>query len=120
MRTLLNTVGTSILTHWNDEVQGLSDENRRRIVAAISGLPATDRRLGAELSSIHSIAAQEEITPGDRLYFLVSDTAKGRFVGRVLNEVVDTWGYRTTNVQIIRNLQGEDPRAFEQGLRNLV
>ena len=120
MRALLNTVGTSLLAHWKAESQELSDENRRQIEAAISGLPASDRRLGAELSSIRSIAAQEEIAPGDQLYFLVSDTARGRFVGRVLNQVVDTWGYRTNNVQIIRNLQGEDPHAFEQGLRNLV
>jgi putative CRISPR-associated protein (TIGR02619 family) len=120
MRALLNTVGTSILSHWKDESQELSDASHRRIVAGIARLPRADRRLGAELNSIVSIAEQEEIAPGDRLYFLVSDTREGRFVGRVLNEVAGTWGYRTANVEVIKNLQSSDPQAFERGLRDLV
>jgi putative CRISPR-associated protein (TIGR02619 family) len=120
MRALLNTVGTSLLAHWKAESQELSDESRRRIVAAISGLPAGDRRLGAELSSIRSIAEQEEIAPGDRVYFLVSDTREGRFAGRLLNDVVTAWGYRTAEPEVVKNLQSDDPHAFERGLRNLV
>ncbi|HXF75950.1 MAG TPA: putative CRISPR-associated protein [Methylomirabilota bacterium] len=120
MRTLLNTVGTSILNHWKQEYPELSEQSQRRIAARISELPAEDRRLGAELNSIHSIAQQKEIAPGDRVYFLVSDTREGRFVGRLLNDVVSGWGYRTTEPEVVKSLQGDDPRAFEQGLRNLV
>jgi putative CRISPR-associated protein (TIGR02619 family) len=117
---LLNTVGTSILSHWKDECQALSDESRRRVVASLSRLAWEDRKLGAELSSIQSIAKQEEIAPGDRVYFLVSDTREGRFVGRLLNDVVNAWGYRTAEPEVVKSLQSDDPRAFEQGLRNLV
>ncbi len=120
MRILLNTVGTSILSHWKDEYPELSDESRRRLAARLSSLPRDDRRLGAELNSIHSIAQQEEITPGDQVYFLVSDTKEGRFVGRLLNDVVAAWGYRTAEPEVVKNLQSDDPKAFEQGLRNLV
>jgi CRISPR/Cas system-associated protein Csm6 len=120
MRALLNTVGTSILSHWKDESQELSDASHRRVLAGIARLPRDDRGLGAELSSIVSIADQEEIAPGDRLYFLVSDTREGRFVGGVLNDVVRAWGYRPANVEVIKNLQGTDPQAFERGLRELV
>jgi putative CRISPR-associated protein (TIGR02619 family) len=76
--------------------------------------------LGAELSSIHSIAQQEDIEPGDRVYFLVSDTREGRFMGRVLNDVVNAWGYRTSDPEVVKSLQSDDPHLFEQGLRNLV
>jgi putative CRISPR-associated protein (TIGR02619 family) len=120
VRTLLNTVGTSILNHWKDDYPELSDENRRRLTARLAGLPSNDRRLGAELNSIHSIAAQEEITAGDRVYFLVSDTREGRFVGRLLNGVVLAWGYRTAEPEVVKSLQSDDSKAFEQGLRNLV
>ncbi len=120
MRTLLNTVGTSILAHWKDECRELSKESRRGLVAILSRLPREDRRLGAELSSIHSIAEQGEIEPGDRVYFLVSDTKEGRFMGRVINEIAAGWGYRTAEPEIVKSLQSHDPHAFEQGLRNLV
>lgn len=120
MRTLLNTVGTSILGHWKEERGELSEESRRRIVASLRALARQDHRLGAELNSIHSIAEQGEIESGDRIQFLCSDTREGRFVGRVLNDVVGGWGYRTAEPEVVKGLQGDDPRAFEQGLRNLV
>ncbi|HWP59655.1 MAG TPA: putative CRISPR-associated protein [Candidatus Acidoferrales bacterium] len=120
MRALLNTVGTSILSHWRGEYPELSDENRRRLVARLARLPRDERKLGAELNSIHSIAQQGEIAPGDRCYFLVSDTREGLFTGRLLNDVIDGWGYRTAKPKVIKSLQGKDPRAFERGLRKLV
>jgi len=120
VRTLLNTVGTSILNHWKHEYSELSEESRRRISARIANLPPEDRRLGAELNSIHSIAQQTEIGPGDRVYFLLSDTREGRFAGRLLTDVANAWGYRTEEPEVIKSLQSDDPRLFEQGLRNLV
>ena len=30
------------------------------------------------------------------------------------------WGYRTAKPEVVNNLQSNDPRAFQQGLRNLV
>jgi putative CRISPR-associated protein (TIGR02619 family) len=120
VRALLNTVGTSILGHWKEAYAELSEESRRRLVARLAGLARDDRRLGAELSSIHSIAQQGEIAIGDRIYFLVSDTREGRFVGRLLDEVARAWGYRTADPVVVKGLQSDDPRAFERGLRNLV
>ena len=120
MRVLLNSVGISLLSHWKDLSENLSDASRRQIVAGLKRLPHNDRRMGAELSSIHSIAEQGEIERGDKVYFLVSDTRQGRFIGRLLNEVLSEWGYRTAEPVLIKGLQGDNPHAFERGLRNLV
>ena len=38
MRVLLNTVGTSLLSHWKSEPEDLSDLRRRQIVAGIARL----------------------------------------------------------------------------------
>ena len=120
MRVLLNTVGTSLLTHWKTDPEDLSEARCRQMIASIARLPKNDRRCGAELGSIFSLADQREISPGDLLCFLVSDTAQGLFAGRVLNGVAAEWGYRTGQIDVIKKLQSSDPAAFEQGLRNLV
>ncbi|RMH37044.1 MAG: putative CRISPR-associated protein [Nitrospirae bacterium] len=119
MRVLLNTVGTSILTIWRDQVPQFDEECRTRLVRALSALPASDRRLGAELTSIHSLLRQERLTLGDRLYFLVSETPEGQFVGSVLRDVSQQMGL-PSEIAVIEKLQSDDPRAFLQGLRNLV
>ncbi|MCP9440645.1 MAG: putative CRISPR-associated protein [Nitrospira sp.] len=116
---LINTVGTSMLGAWKDMGTTYDDQHRKRLVAAIGRLSETDRRLGAELTSIRSLMNQGVIAPGDRLIFLVSDTPEGRFVGTVLAEVTGLWGFSTES-RVIKKLQGDDPKAFVQGLRNLV
>jgi putative CRISPR-associated protein (TIGR02619 family) len=119
VRVLLNTVGTSVLQSWKELGQAYDERHRAALVAALSGLPESDRRLGAELTAIRSLVRQGELESGDRLYFLLSDTREGRFVGGVLSEVVAHWGFPAEN-RTIRNLQGDDPGAFVQGLRYLV
>jgi putative CRISPR-associated protein (TIGR02619 family) len=53
------------------------------------------------------------------LVFLVSDTREGAFVGQVLVEVVQGQGFAAER-RIVHKLQGDDPKAFAQGLKNLV
>ena len=116
---LINTVGTSLLAGWKDLDSSLDESHRARMVAAVRGLAETDRKLGAELTSIHSLCWQGVIKPGDRLLFLVSDTREGAFVGKVLGEIVKTQGFAAES-RTVHKLQGDDPKAFAQGLKNLV
>lgn len=116
---LINTVGTSLLGNWKDVVTSYDDHHRARLVSALRTTPLTDRRVGAELTSVHSLCEQAVIQPGNHLVFLVSDTREGSFVGQVLVEVVQMHGF-TAEFRTVRKLQGDDPKAFVQGLRNLV
>ncbi len=116
---VINTVGTSLVTAWKDLGQSYDDAHRARLLAALRALALTDRRVGAELTSLHSLREQGVTQPGERLVFLVSDTREGKFVGEVLCEVVREQGFLAES-RTIHKLQGDDPKAFAQGLRNLV
>lgn len=116
---LINTVGTSLLGNWKEVGTSYDDQHRARLVAALRSVPPTDRRMGAELTTLHSLCEQAVIRPGDHLVFLVSDTREGEFVGKVLVEVAQAWGF-TAEARTVHKLQGDDPKAFAQGLRNLV
>ncbi|MCP9456140.1 MAG: putative CRISPR-associated protein [Nitrospira sp.] len=116
---LINTVGTSLLTAWREPGQAYDDQHRVHLLSAIQQLPEDDRKLGAELTSVRSLIKQGIVSPGDQLVFLVSDTREGVFVGTVLAEIGRRWGFQTES-QVIKKLQGDDPKSFAQGLRNLV
>ncbi|HXF91714.1 MAG TPA: putative CRISPR-associated protein [Nitrospiraceae bacterium] len=116
---LINTVGTSVLTAWKEFGDRYDEAHRARLVAALKGLDQSDKRLGAELTSIQSLMKQGVVSPGDRLVFLVSDTREGACVGDVLANIGEHWGFNTES-HVIKKLQGDDPKAFAQGLRNLV
>ncbi len=116
---LINTVGTSLLGAWKELGHTFDDQHRMALIAALHNLPEEDRRLGAELTSIRSLIKQGIVSPGNRLVFLVSDTQEGAFVGDVLSAVGQQWGFHTES-HVIKKLQGDDPKAFAQGLRNLV
>jgi putative CRISPR-associated protein (TIGR02619 family) len=116
---VINTVGTSLLGNWKDLGTSYNEDHRARLISALRSIPATDRRIGAELTSIHSLREQGVVRPGDRLVFLVSETREGAFVGQVLGEVVQALGFNAES-RTVRKLQGDDPKAFAQGLKNLV
>lgn len=116
---LINTVGTSLLGAWKELGHTCDDQHRTALIAALHKLPEDDRKLGAELTSVRSLIKQGIVSPGDRLVFLVSDTREGAFVGDVLSAVGQEWGFHTES-HVIKKLQGDDPKAFAQGLRNLV
>jgi putative CRISPR-associated protein (TIGR02619 family) len=116
---LINTVGTSLLGPWKELGQTFDDQHRTALIAALHKLPEDDRKLGAELTSVRSLINQQVVSPGDRLVFLVSDTRAGAFVGDVLVALGQHLGFRAES-HVIKKLQGDDPKAFAQGLRNLV
>lgn len=116
---LINTVGTSLLGAWKELGHTCDDQHRTALITALHKLPEDDRKLGAELTSVRSLIRQGIVSPGDRLVFLVSDTREGAFVGDVLSAVGQQWGFHTES-HVIKKLQGDDPKAFAQGLRNLV
>ncbi len=115
----MNTLGTSLLGAWREFGTACDEVHRDRLVRAVLNLPESDRRLGAELTSIRSLIKQDVVRPGNHLVFLVSDTKEGRFVGEVLVQVAEQWGFLAEQ-RTIHKLQGSDPNAFAQGLRNLV
>lgn len=116
---LINTVGTSLLGPWKELGQTFDDQHRTALIAELHKLPEDDRKLGAELTSIRSLIKQGIVSPGDGLVFLVSDTREGAFVGDVLAAIGQRWGFHAES-HAIKKLQGDDPKAFAQGLRNLV
>jgi putative CRISPR-associated protein (TIGR02619 family) len=130
---LVSTVGTSLWGHLGDLVPALgrpgsseADVSRvrshlREVVQALVALDPTDRRLGAELGSIHSLRTRGGIQdPPARNQLLVSDTPQGRLVGEILAGVFEGWNW-PGEVNVIRNLQDDDPDRFaREGLRELA
>ncbi len=116
---LINTVGISMLSHWREFRDHYDEPHCTSLKAILKDLDHSDKRLGAELTSIRSLINQGILSARNRLVFLVSDTQEGAFIGDVLSAVGQQWGFRTESHKI-KKLQGDDPKAFAQGLRNLV
>lgn len=118
MNLLICTVGTSLINHWKDQTGNLGDEAAIRLVKELKKLSEQERRLGAEISSIGSLAREGKLTEGDRLYLCVSETQEGEFTGDVLKRYYQ--GRFEVEIKRIDGLQGVNPKKFQAGLRRLV
>ena len=85
--TIICTVGTSLPTALRREDDGLADllDQGRVLEAArrIQPRPLDDRRMGAEINSLHRILESGKAEPG-KLLLLVSDTGDGRRIAATL------------------------------------
>ncbi|HEX2958397.1 MAG TPA: putative CRISPR-associated protein [Chitinispirillaceae bacterium] len=127
--TLLNTVGTSLLTNCtrapdSELKQFIASKNVQGTIAELLNHPSASS-LSAELNSITSIIQHNYLSIRQRCLFLVSDTPEGRFIGAVLKEYYSsgksTLRFEETEYQVIDGLNDNDIRQFRNtGLRNLV
>lgn len=111
MRTILITVGTSLLTnaqrHW--QKQELSDQEIANYLSRTDPI-----RASAETNSLSRILRE-----GDKLIFLHSQTEEGKFCADSLRRYYENQGYRSES-QEIPDLTYTESRFKMRGLRSLV
>ena len=136
--TLISTVGTSLLSNIKGqyrtdfdvseevqkELQALLKAGNPSILAAhLAKLPADAKICGAEINSIEDAIKRRRVEPR-QLFFMVSDTKDGEFVGKILESYYverDISGLQLADSIKIDDLQDEKPNRFRvYGLRNLV
>jgi putative CRISPR-associated protein (TIGR02619 family) len=130
---LICTVGMSLLVNLKQKSDtsdfdplhpAFSQKNVPLIVKHLSALPMEDRMCGAEINTIAQLL-QKNWLALRQLFFLVSDTEEGRFVGEILKKYFEEQPQLTPSPQVkvltIEDLQDQEPKKFKlQGLRNLV
>jgi putative CRISPR-associated protein (TIGR02619 family) len=117
MRTLITSVGTSLLTNYQRQeppsepgVGGLPS-----VDAVLGYIPGAEREASAETNTLSRL----EVGASDRLYWLHSDTPEGRWCALALRDYYRPRCQSSTSRQIDGLGYGE--AAFmEMGLRNLV
>lgn len=111
MRTILITVGTSLLTnaqrHW--QKQELSDQEIANYLSRTDPI-----RASAEKNSLSRLLRE-----GDKLIFLHSQTEEGKFCADSLRRYYENQGYRSES-QEIPDLTYTESRFKMRGLRSLV
>ncbi|MFN8558780.1 MAG: putative CRISPR-associated protein [Dehalococcoidia bacterium] len=136
--TLISTVGTSLFdgnlkaltekTTWapaNRQVlhESWIQQDWDALVRHLSDVDPRLRVCGAEINSIEEVRHGERVQL-EHLVFMVSDTAKGRDTGRVLQKYFEArtdLRLRKFEYQVVDDLQDERPADFRtHGLRNLV
>lgn len=116
-QVLICTVGTSLLSNLRAKSQDVSNEIA--LVSQLKKLDPTDKLLGAEINSIHSILQKRYLDPR-KLFLCVSDTTDGEITGSILQRYSRDLFQEVEVVKII-GLQAEDPKRFRNyGLRYLV
>lgn len=130
LHTVLCTVGTSLLGHilpsdgrpsaLPEAAEPWNRGDLDAVVRAVAGLPADDRRTGAELQSVHDLVARGYARPDARVELFHSATPDGRAVARVVAGVLRGRGH-PVEVHEVEHLQDDDPKRFRsKGLRNLA
>jgi len=135
---LICTVGTSLvqpnLERLKSQFEGgsLAPQHRQLVEAYISGdtrgvaqalrrLPPTDRLCGAEINSIAGMIERGYVDPKCGLYFLHSETERGRQISQILKEYYRAVDHQPVELIEVADLQDDEPKRFRsKGLRNLV
>ncbi len=118
--TLICTVGTSLLSNLRRAERDPDRANPIKLVKELQALDQSEKLLGAEINSNHSIMAQGRLSEPEKLFLCVSETADGLLSGRLLERFYAAQ-FAQTQAITIEGLQTEDPRRFrDHGLRNLV
>ncbi|MCX7918320.1 MAG: putative CRISPR-associated protein [bacterium] len=123
-RILISTVGTSLWGHWRakleeQKLKEFSEQSRIWLVNHLRQLDENDKLLGAEITSLNSLLRQNKINRDTKLYFCVSDTPEGKFIGEVLGSFYANQ-FHTVNTKTIKDLQHTDEKKFLRGLKHLV
>ncbi len=126
--TLICTVGTSLLGNMerseDDQLQkSIKNQNPTMAAKRLALFDPTDRILGAEVNSVHSIWDQNYLSKKKNLHLLRSDTDSGDFVSQVLEQYFQTGpiSFEQVNRTRVQGLTDQDPEQFRrEGLRSLV
>ncbi len=111
MRTILITVGTSLLTNAQ---RALKKEH-----PGIQEIANYLRHTSPEIASAETNSLSRILQEGDRLLFLHSQTKKGKFCAEALQRYYEGLGYSVA-VREIPDLTYEENRFKMRGLRSLV
>lgn len=111
MRTLLITVGTSLLTNARRELkkQELNDQEIANYL----------RHFSPEQASAETNSLSRLLQEGDKLIFLHSQTEEGHFCAEALRRYYDSEGYQAESLEI-QDLTYAERRFKMRGLRSLV
>jgi len=129
---ILCTTGTSIangcpslrhaqghFTHWEDSLADLEKDLNEKLADPKNDYhdQAARRRLSAELNTLDRLNLSE----GDRVVFLSTDSAPGRVCSEKLAQIITEVYDAETEAVRIEGLQVYDPKRLrEEGLKNLV
>lgn len=111
MRTILTTVGTSLLTN---SAKSLNTETPTDEQIAHYLRTTDPEKASAETNSLSRI-----LQKGDQIIFLHSDTEEGARCARLLKNHYAQEGYRT-EIQLVPDLKYTERRFQQRGLRSLV
>jgi len=128
--TLICTVGTSLLgnlkqTENPNLFSHLERRNPKDLSLCLLNLDSEDRICGAEINSNTSILKKGLISERLFLYFLISETEDGQFLGGALTKYYlsndNPWRFEHVECRILEGLTDASPERFRtEGLRNLV
>lgn len=111
MRTIISTVGTSLITNWKRQNPGKEPSVVDLAITLKQGEPA---RVSAETNSLSHLLQQD-----DRLVFVYSETPEGKLAGEALCRHYVGAGYGAAAVEI-PGLTYTESRFKGRGLRTLV
>jgi len=111
-RTILTTVGTSLMTNARRDFNLPTDPGESELAAYLHSQDPS--RASAETNSLHRI-----LESGDRIVFVHSQTSQGHMCARVLAQHYRNQGYETDTVEVA-DLTYEESRFKMRGLRSLV
>jgi len=127
VRTLLSTVGMSLVGWLKKANIEFSDQNRLAILNSLGALDPVEMTCGAEINTLALALRKRAFRYIDRVEFLTSDTDGGRLMGNILKAYVEKHAEEklgrklTVDVHIIEGLVPEDGRRFvREGLPNLI
>jgi putative CRISPR-associated protein (TIGR02619 family) len=115
MRTLLVTVGTSLISNARRDL-GKEPKREELLIYLKKTEP---EKASAEANSISQLIKRKTLEEGDKLFFLHSQTGEGKLCAEVLNSYYALRGFRT-ELKEIPDLTYEESRFKMRGLRGLV
>ena len=111
MRSILTTVGTSLLTNAKRHLNR-SDIHDQHLTAYLTATPA--EQASAETNSLSRLLQEE-----DRVILLYSDTPEGKQCALALQRLYTSQGY-SADVVVVAHLTYTEQRFKMRGLRSLV
>jgi len=123
---IVSTVGTSFKRNLENMGFDLKDNSLlKQNVKKLFEYSLSERVLGAEVNSINSLMEENLIDNSGILFFMISDTDDGRYIGKVLELFFSfkhpEYNFKAVHIVQINDLNDKDVYKFKnKGLKNLV
>ncbi len=122
MYTIAVTCGTSSLQSALVKGDGADSVPDESFVHEFLARPMNDGKVGAELLALYKLWHEEGVPEDEsEIYFLVSDTQRGEFVGKLLTRYIEENTSAKAKSIVVKNLTPvSDERFYRNGLPTLV